>query len=203
MCAIYLCNRILVESMVCPARNDFQSEWVTALLCAIVRTIWAFRYLNANRSGEKMHHYAAKTVDENYSGDVESLLIKIQDGSVLQFLFSLVLVGVKVKDILFICSRNQWRSPTAETIWRRHPEFNVKSAGTSPRAKKTVGAADIQWVDMIFVMEQKHKNRLKAEFSRILLHKRLYVLDIPDEYQYMDTALIGELEASVGPYLES
>ncbi len=106
-----------------------------------------------------------------------------------------------MKNLLFICSRNQWRSPTAETIWRKHPDFNVKSAGTSPRAKKTVSSADIRWADMIFVMEQKHKSRLKAEFTRMLDHKPVHVLDIPDEYQYMDPELIQELEGSVGSCL--
>ena len=108
-----------------------------------------------------------------------------------------------MKNLLFICSRNQWRSPTAETIWRKHPDFNVKSAGTSPRAKKTVGPADIRWADMIFVMEQKHKNRLKAEFTRMLDHKPIHVLDIPDEYQYMDPELVQELENLVEPFLGS
>lgn len=106
-----------------------------------------------------------------------------------------------MQNLLFICSRNQWRSPTAETIWRKHPNYNAKSAGTSPRAKKTVSSADIRWADIIFVMEQKHKNRLKAEFTRILEHKPIYVLDIPDEYQYMDPELVDELENSVSAYL--
>jgi len=104
--------------------------------------------------------------------------------------------------LLFICSRNQWRSPTAESLWRREPDFEARSAGTSPRARKTVGAADIRWADMIFVMEQKHKNRLKAEFDRLLEYKPLHVLNIPDEYQYMQPELIEELEAMVWPYLQ-
>jgi len=108
-----------------------------------------------------------------------------------------------LKNLLFICSRNQWRSPTAETIWRRYSRFNVKSAGTSPRAKKTITQADIRWADIIFVMEQKHKNRLKAEFTRLLDHKPMHVLDIPDEYKYMDPELIEELESIVWPYLEN
>jgi predicted protein tyrosine phosphatase len=103
-----------------------------------------------------------------------------------------------VKNLLFICSRNQWRSPTAEAIWRKHPDFNVKSAGTSPQAKKTVSSADIRWADIIFVMEQKHKNRLKAKYSRMLDHKPLHVLNIPDEYKYMDPELVDELKALVG-----
>lgn len=108
-----------------------------------------------------------------------------------------------LKNLLFICSRNQWRSPTAETIWRKYSGFNVKSAGTSPRAKKTISQADIRWADIIFVMEQKHKNRLKAEFTRLLDHKPMHVLDIPDEYKYMDPELIEELESIVWPYLEN
>ena len=52
-------------------------------------------------------------------------------------------------------------------------------------------------------MEQKHKNRLKAEFTRMLEHKPIHVLDIPDEYKYMDPELVQELESVVGAYLEN
>jgi predicted protein tyrosine phosphatase len=103
-----------------------------------------------------------------------------------------------MKNVLFICSRNQWRSPTAETVWRKHPDISVRSAGTSPNARKTVGPADIRWADVIIVMEQKHKNRLVAEFTRLLDHKPIHVLDIPDEYKYMDPELVEILEDSVG-----
>ncbi|HCC63100.1 MAG TPA: phosphotyrosine protein phosphatase [Pseudomonas sp.] len=103
-----------------------------------------------------------------------------------------------MKNVLFICSRNQWRSPTAETVWRKHPEISVRSAGTSPNARKTVGPADVRWADVIIVMEQKHKNRLVAEFTRLLDHKPIHVLEIPDEYKYMDPELVEILEDSVG-----
>jgi hypothetical protein len=52
---------------------------------------------------------------------------------------------IKKRNILFICSKNQWRSPTAETIWRKHPSLNVKSAGTSTKARRTVSSTDITW----------------------------------------------------------
>lgn len=100
-------------------------------------------------------------------------------------------------NLLFICSRNQWRSPTGEQIWRKHTGFNTRSAGTSPNAKRTVSSADIHWADYIFVMETKHKSRLLAKFTRMMEHKPVYVLDIPDEYQYMDPELVSELEATV------
>jgi predicted protein tyrosine phosphatase len=106
-----------------------------------------------------------------------------------------------VTNLLFVCSRNQWRSPTAEAIWRRREGFNARSAGTSPNARKTIGPADIRWADFIFVMERKHLNRLQADYARLLEHKRIYSLDIPDDYPFMDPALVDLLEDTVKPYL--
>jgi predicted protein tyrosine phosphatase len=106
-----------------------------------------------------------------------------------------------MKNILFICSKNQWRSPTGETVWRKYPELSARSAGTSPRAKKTISAADIHWADVIFVMENRHKSRLKAQFNRLLEHKMMHVLDIPDEYQYMDEELVEILKDTVSYHL--
>ena len=102
---------------------------------------------------------------------------------------------------LFICSRNQWRSPTAETVFRRYPNVQTRSAGTSPNAQHTVSIDDIAWADKIFVMEQKHKSRLLAQFPRALQYKEMIVLDIPDDYRYMDEELIELLKESVVPYL--
>ncbi len=104
-------------------------------------------------------------------------------------------------NLLFICSRNQWRSPTGEKVWSNRSGFYARSAGTSPKARKTVSSADIRWADCIFVMEKKHKNRLLAQFTRVMDHKPLYVLDIPDEYQYMDPELVDELESKVSTIL--
>ena len=106
-----------------------------------------------------------------------------------------------MKNILFVCSRNQWRSPTAEKVYSKDPRIHVRSAGTSPRAKRTVNTKDITWAELIFVMEHKHKDRLKVQYSKLLQHKRVIVLDIPDEYQYMDEELVGLIEASVEEYL--
>jgi predicted protein tyrosine phosphatase len=87
--------------------------------------------------------------------------------------------------VLFVCSRNQWRSPTAEQVWRRHP----------------VSAADIEWAGQIFVMEEKHKSRLRQQFGRLLDKKTIHVLDIPDEYQYMQPELVDQLQQSVASIL--
>jgi predicted protein tyrosine phosphatase len=103
--------------------------------------------------------------------------------------------------VLFICSRNQWRSPTAEQLWRRHPKVSARSAGTSPNARHKVSIDDIVWADVILVMEEKHKSRLKAEFTRLLNSKQVHVLDIPDDYRFMDPELVEMLEQSVNNLL--
>lgn len=105
--------------------------------------------------------------------------------------------------ILVICSRNQWRSPTAEAVWNKVEGLTVRSAGTSPKAKRTVNASDIRWADVIIVMETKHKQRLKARFKQLLQYKTIEVLDIPDEYQFMDPELVEIFEAEAENFLQN
>ena len=107
-----------------------------------------------------------------------------------------------MKNILLVCSYNKWRSPTGEEVWRRTPNVSVRSVGTSPKAKRTVNAKDIQWADLIFAMEQKHKKQLTTEFSSFLKSKNIVVLDIPDEYKYMDEELVDIFKESVSCYLQ-
>lgn len=59
----------------------------------------------------------------------------------------------------------------------------------------------IQWADLIFVMEKRHRQRLRDRFDDMLRDKQLVVLDIEDDYQYMDEDLIMALKAGVEPYL--
>lgn len=106
------------------------------------------------------------------------------------------------RNILFVCSKNQWRSPTAEQIWRKHPLLSVRSGGTSPNARHAVSVEDIRWADVILVMEEKHKSRLVAEFNRLLEGIPIHVLDIANDYKYMDVELIEQLEQSVNALLD-
>ena len=102
---------------------------------------------------------------------------------------------------LFICSRNQWRSPTAERVFAVGYGIATRSAGTSKHAKHTISSKDIAWADLIFVMEQKHKQNIKEKFPQLLQHKKVIVLDIPDDYHYMDEVLVELLYEVMQPYL--
>lgn len=102
---------------------------------------------------------------------------------------------------LFICRRNQWRSPTAESIFAVGYGLKTRSAGTSRHAKHTVSHKDLVWADQVFVMEHKHKYHLKEKFRNELQHKKITVLNIPDDFQYMDETLIELMKLSMQPYL--
>jgi predicted protein tyrosine phosphatase len=104
-------------------------------------------------------------------------------------------------NVLFICTMNRWRSPTAEKIYEKHDFIRPRSRGTSRKARRPVGAADIHWADVILVMEAKHAQQLRARFPAEMAHRKLHVLDIPDEYQWMDPELIQCLRSAVEPLL--
>ncbi|MEL6104829.1 MAG: hypothetical protein AAFU85_02275 [Planctomycetota bacterium] len=105
-------------------------------------------------------------------------------------------------NLLFLCSMNQWRSPTAEKVFADTPLLQVRSRGTSRKARRTVAATDLQWADIVFVMEDKHRRRVEADFPGHLRHKELHVLDIPDEYKFMDPTLVAEIRTSVDAILD-
>lgn len=103
--------------------------------------------------------------------------------------------------VLFVCSQNLLRSPTAEKIFASYPGIDVASAGTNSDAIRPVTADLVQWADTIFVMEQHHQRILATKFRAQLKNKRVVSLDIPDIYHFMDPELVGMLRAKVTPFL--
>ena len=104
-------------------------------------------------------------------------------------------------NVLFVCSRNQWRSPTAEQMFKKHPVIVARSAGTSPKARHRISIDDVRWADAIMVMEDKHRDRIVADFARLVEHTPIHVLDITDEYAFMAPELVEVLEQTVEPLL--
>lgn len=103
--------------------------------------------------------------------------------------------------VLFVCSKNKWRSPTGEAIFRRRDGVSVRSAGTSRSAKKRLNLNDIRWSDIILVMEDKHATRIRADFRDETKHKKLHILDISDDYQFMNPELVEILRAKCEPLI--
>ncbi|MFK9071213.1 MULTISPECIES: low molecular weight protein tyrosine phosphatase family protein [Proteus] len=104
-------------------------------------------------------------------------------------------------NILFICSKNQWRSPTAELLFADREGINTLSAGMRKDALCVVDNELLKWADLVLVMESKHLNRLSAHFPTTMRYKKAHVLGIPDNYRFNDPALIELLEQKIQPYL--
>jgi predicted protein tyrosine phosphatase len=104
-------------------------------------------------------------------------------------------------NLLFICSKNQWRSPTAELLFKGHPLHQALSAGTSEKARIKVSQKLMNWADVIFVMERKHQQILKQRFPRAIADKPLIMLDIEDNYRFGDEELISILKTALQDYL--
>ncbi len=105
--------------------------------------------------------------------------------------------------LLFVCSRNQWRSPTAEKLFARRPGCEARSAGTEPSARVRVNADHLHWADLIFCMERRHLQRLRERFPDSLAGKRVICLDIPDDYGFMDPELVELLTTALTEYFPS
>ena len=98
--------------------------------------------------------------------------------------------------LLFVCGRNQWRSPTAEAIFAGDG-VETQSAGVSPDADTPLDAEAIAWADVIFFMQAEHRAKASRQLGPALRGKRTVCLAIPDKYGYMDADLVVLLRAKV------
>ena len=104
-------------------------------------------------------------------------------------------------NVLFVCTANRERSPTAEHVFSTWPKIETDSAGIGNDADVQLSTEQVEWADTIFVMEKVHRTRLQKKFRKQLNDKRVICLNIPDDYPLMDMELIELLKAKVGPYL--
>ncbi|HEY4124404.1 MAG TPA: low molecular weight protein tyrosine phosphatase family protein [Rhizomicrobium sp.] len=107
-----------------------------------------------------------------------------------------------MKHVLFVCGRNRLRSPTAEQIFADFPGIETASAGLNPDAENPLGEDLVEWADIIFVMENVHRQKLASQFRPLLKDIRVICLDIPDKYRAMDPELVRLLKSKVTPHLD-
>jgi predicted protein tyrosine phosphatase len=104
-------------------------------------------------------------------------------------------------NVLFICSQNRLRSPTAEQVFADWPGIETASAGLNRGADNPVTPELLAWAQLIFVMEGSHRNKLTKAHLGHLRGKRVICLDIPDDYEFMDPILVWLLKEKVTPFL--
>jgi len=106
-----------------------------------------------------------------------------------------------VKHVLFVCSQNKLRSPTAEQVFADWPGIEVASAGLNHDAVEPLTGEMVAEADIIFVMEKAQRNRLSQRFKAHLKRARVICLDIPDDHAFMDPDMTALLRARVPRYL--
>lgn len=103
--------------------------------------------------------------------------------------------------VLFLCSRHRLRGPTAEQVFSSWPHLEVDSAGLADDADVVLSAEQLDWAEIIVVMEASHRRRLQARHRTRLKGKRVVCLDIPDNYAFMQAELVALLLKKAGPLL--
>lgn len=106
-----------------------------------------------------------------------------------------------MRHYLFVCSQNKLRSPTAEHIFADVPGIATASAGTNHDAENPLTDELVERADFIFVIERQHRNKLQKKHRAALKDKRMVVLDIPDEFAFMDPGLVRLLRAKMQRWL--
>lgn len=92
-------------------------------------------------------------------------------------------------NILVICGKNKRRSRTAEYIFKNDNRFSIRSAGISPKSDRKISENDLNWADLVFVMEIEHRTKIRHLYRHLTL-PAIEVLNIEDVYEFLDEELI-------------
>lgn len=110
--------------------------------------------------------------------------------------------GRAVPHVLFVCYQNRRRSATAERVFCKRTDIDVRSAGIGPDALVRINERMLEWADWIFVMEERHRRGLQQMFPGHPALDRVYCLEIPDEFAFLDPQLVDLLKARVAHHIQ-
>jgi predicted protein tyrosine phosphatase len=106
------------------------------------------------------------------------------------------------KHVLFVCALNQWRSPTAEALYRNDPRLEVRSAGIRANATRRVSKRDLAWAEVIMVMEREHKKWIQEHFRDEQLPP-IVNLNVTVGLGFMNPELQRILRSAIDPEIEA
>lgn len=104
-------------------------------------------------------------------------------------------------NLLVICGKNKRRSRTAEHIFKNDDRFNIRSAGLSPKSDRKISENDLNWANLVLVMETDHRAKIKDLYSHMQLPK-IEVLFVADEYEFMDEELVALLRDKINEIVD-
>lgn len=108
-----------------------------------------------------------------------------------------------MRKVLFVCTANIQRSPTAERLfqgWRG--VWEARSAGIMPEPPGNLLTQElIDWADVVLVMEPIHSQYIHSHFQ--CGAEKMRILHIADRYSRDDPELASTLQKKVPPILET
>ncbi|MBJ6371796.1 low molecular weight protein tyrosine phosphatase family protein [Sedimentitalea arenosa] len=104
--------------------------------------------------------------------------------------------------VLFVCTANKLRSPTAEDVFKDYPGIQAVSAGTDASAPRPLTKELVASADWIFAMETHHRERIRKKYKQRPPDNRIITLHIPDEYERGDPELVALLKEKVEPRIQ-
>lgn len=104
--------------------------------------------------------------------------------------------------VLFICTANRLRSPTAAALFADHPGLEVRSAGLDAACPRPLSNELVMWADKLFVMERRQRDIVRRKFRKTLGERPVIALGIPDDYEFMQPELVALLKDRVPQFLE-
>ena len=105
------------------------------------------------------------------------------------------------KRVLCVCSAGLLRSPTLAQYLQETFGYNTRACGTSEEyALIPISEALVHWADLVVFVNKENYNQVKGE--KILAHKEVITLDLPDEYGRNNEDLLYAIECQWKPYLE-
>lgn len=108
----------------------------------------------------------------------------------------------KRERILFVCTANIDRSPTAEDLYAGDARYHVLSAGTAAFARVPLTRQILEWADRVFVMNERldgHKSQIEQRFPDLKLE--IVDLDVEDRWYRGDPELVELLRSRLLPHL--
>jgi predicted protein tyrosine phosphatase len=96
---------------------------------------------------------------------------------------------------LFVCAGKVVRSPAAQAVMREigGGMRATRSAGIAPFCLRPVSAEDLQWADVVAVMEPDHQRFIALRWPEVA--PKVRVLHVEARYHRHDPALAIVLEA--------
>lgn len=109
--------------------------------------------------------------------------------------------STQVLNVLFVCKWNRSRSATAERLFCKRPDLDVRSAGTDDEALVRVNGRMLDWADRIFTMDAAQGAALEAMFPGHPALRQVVCLDIPDDFRFLQPELVRLLQERVDAHL--